>query len=58
MEMYMSEGYELVSRAICPKAEQVYDGFHVKQTITRGVDTARRKDHSALLMRGIAILVR
>jgi transposase len=56
--MDMSAGYESVSRAVCPNAEPVYDKFHVEQTITKGVDAVRRKEHSDLLKRGITIFVR
>ena len=56
--MDMSAGYESVSRAVCPQSEPVYDAFHVIQTITRGVDTVRRKEHAELIKKGIYIFSR
>lgn len=53
--MDMTAAYETVTREMFPKAEVVYDKFHVEQMLNKAVDHVRRKEHKSLLAQGIDI---
>jgi transposase len=50
--MDMSESFGAAAREMAPKADIVYDRFHVSQALNQAVDQVRRAENKALLAEG------
>lgn len=50
--MDMSETFAAAAREMAPKADIVYDRFHVSQALNQAVDQVRRAENKALLAEG------